>query len=189
MGERDDAKHSIEQTRARMSAISEELARRSSPEYLKGKARSMARDKTMEMRDRVVDSPWALAALGGAFGAIAGRLLADYAREERAGGTSHVIRERASERPITWALGSIAIGALFGATMPLSGRERRIFRPAKVRLREAGEHAVEDAKAFGRGMEEGLGLREPEVERHEEVPRTSSVEAPGPGSGPPPTTH
>lgn len=97
MAERHDEEREIAQAHARLTQITEELSRRTTPEYLKAKARErademsgrakvMARERTIEMKDRLLDSPWALGLLGGAVGAIAGKLIGDRTRDRHAHG-------------------------------------------------------------------------------------------------------
>lgn len=106
MGERHDAEHSVAQARERLSAIAEELSRRASSDYVKERAREVAddltsrakvqaRERTLEMRDRMLNSPWALGVIGGAVGAIAGKVIGDRARE-------HVARPEAREGRYGW---------------------------------------------------------------------------------------
>jgi ElaB/YqjD/DUF883 family membrane-anchored ribosome-binding protein len=73
MGERDDARHQVEQARERMSAIAHELSRRMTPEYAKERAKTMARDRATEVRDRAAENPWMLTLLGAGIGALVGR--------------------------------------------------------------------------------------------------------------------
>ncbi|ABS27250.1 hypothetical protein [Anaeromyxobacter sp. Fw109-5] len=56
---------------------------------------------------------------------------------------SETIGARAREQPGLWALGAMALGALFGFAVPVSERERRALEPARERVREAGEQAVD----------------------------------------------
>src|SRR5690606_13903098 len=72
MGERDDAKHSIERSGARMSEIAQELARRASPSWVKEQVRERAVKRSSEMKERVSGSPVALGTFGGAAGLLAG---------------------------------------------------------------------------------------------------------------------
>lgn len=83
MGERDDARRSIEDARERMSAIAEELARRASPGFVKDRAREVAVRKTTEYRDRAVSSPGTWSLLGGILGATAGAAMGRRFRERR----------------------------------------------------------------------------------------------------------
>lgn len=78
MGERDDARHSIEQSRERMSAIVEELMRRATPRYLGDRLKEATVEKTMEWKEKASTSPISLGILGGAIGAAAGALLASF---------------------------------------------------------------------------------------------------------------
>lgn len=87
MGERDDARRSIEDARERMSEIAEELARRANPDRLKAKAKEEAVRRGRELRDRAVvrskdlgeralGSPIVGGAVGGVVGTVAGSLAA-----------------------------------------------------------------------------------------------------------------
>lgn len=60
-----------------MSEIAEELSRRASSDYIKGKAKDMARRRTGEVAGRIGDNPAALALVMGAIGAYAGKMLSD----------------------------------------------------------------------------------------------------------------
>jgi ElaB/YqjD/DUF883 family membrane-anchored ribosome-binding protein len=272
MGDRDDARHQVEQTRARMTAVAHELSRRMSTDHAKERATEMARDTAIRARDRAVDNPWLMPLIGAGIGALVGRAFlsrAQDAREreweridrgyvrrpyyagaglgyredlgyetygeswredtlagrvtgtgvgpegesrvegagqaasdlgERAAGAvsdvrerigekaeeyrervregahalrermpdSETIRTRAQEQPGLWALGAMALGALFGFAVPMSERERRALEPARERVREAGGQAVDTvlSKAEGalgeadRRMDEGRQYRE-----------------------------
>jgi ElaB/YqjD/DUF883 family membrane-anchored ribosome-binding protein len=83
MGERDDARHQVEQTRARMSAVAHEVSRRMTPEYAKERATEMARYRAIQARDRAVDNPWLVPLLGAGIGALVGRALAARAQDAR----------------------------------------------------------------------------------------------------------
>jgi ElaB/YqjD/DUF883 family membrane-anchored ribosome-binding protein len=83
MGERDDAKRSVESTRARIGVLAHEVSRRMTPGYAKERAREMARYKAYEMRDRAAQNPWILPMLGGGIGALIGKALAGRAQERR----------------------------------------------------------------------------------------------------------
>ncbi len=83
MGERDDARHQVEQTRARMSAVAHEVSRRLTPEYAKERATEMARYRAMQARDRAVDNPWLVPLLGAGIGALVGRALVSRAQDSR----------------------------------------------------------------------------------------------------------
>lgn len=88
MGERDDARRSIAQSRERMSEIAEELSRRASPDYVRGRAKEVAVRKMSDVRQ----NPRALgvvgALLGGSIGAALGRRAQDrrWESEYRSGG-------------------------------------------------------------------------------------------------------
>lgn len=83
MGERDDARHQVEQTRARMSAVAHEVSRRLTPEYAKERATEMARYRAMQARDRAVDNPWLVPLIGAGFGALVGRAIVSRAQDSR----------------------------------------------------------------------------------------------------------
>ncbi len=251
MGERDDARHQVEQTRARMTAVAHEVSRRMTPRYAKERATEMARYRATQARDRAMDNPWLVPLLGAGIGALVGRALVsraqdarerewelrdpgrrfysserrgsayrgeDYGYEtygeawrdeapvtqytenlesggdegrgmrdraseaasdvkervagtaaevkervsEKAGeyghrmreGAQHLreripdaerLRERAREQPGLWALGAMALGALFGFAVPISEQERRALEPAREKAREAGQQALDKA--------------------------------------------
>ena len=83
MGERTEARRSIEASRARMSVIADELARRTSPDYVKGRAREAAMIRASNVRDRAASNPGALAALGAALGGGASFALSRLAKKRR----------------------------------------------------------------------------------------------------------
>jgi ElaB/YqjD/DUF883 family membrane-anchored ribosome-binding protein len=83
MGERDDAKRSVETTRARIGVLAHEVSRRMTPGYAKERAKEMARYKAYEMRDRAADNPWMLPMLGAGIGAFLGKALTGRAQERR----------------------------------------------------------------------------------------------------------
>jgi X-X-X-Leu-X-X-Gly heptad repeat protein len=76
MGERADAKRSIESSTRHMSEIAEELSRRASPRYIGEQAREKALNKTHEWKEEMTSSPMALGLIGGALGAAIGGALA-----------------------------------------------------------------------------------------------------------------
>jgi hypothetical protein len=84
------------------------------------------------------------------------------------------LRERAQEQPGVWALGAMALGALFGFAVPISERERRALEPAREKAREAGQQALD--KAMSRA-ESAVGERrasdEPRPETGVAAPSTS----------------
>lgn len=76
MGERTDAKRSIESSTRHLTDIAQELSRRASPRYIGEQARETALNKTHEWKEQISSSPLALGILGGALGALIGRSLA-----------------------------------------------------------------------------------------------------------------
>ncbi len=82
MGERDDARHEIEDARERLSLIAEELSRRASPNYIRERAKEATVSKVNEIKTRTTTSPLALAILGGAVGAGLGAILARSQRQK-----------------------------------------------------------------------------------------------------------
>jgi hypothetical protein len=64
-----------------VSAVAEELARRMSPDYVKGRAKMMAREKTIEVRDKAIESRWLIPMLGGAAGVLIARAIGQKARD------------------------------------------------------------------------------------------------------------
>lgn len=82
MGERHDAEHSVAQARGRVSAIAEELSRRSTAGHLKAKTR----ERSLEMKDRFIQSPLALGLIGGAVGSVAGKVISDRIRKSKGNG-------------------------------------------------------------------------------------------------------
>jgi hypothetical protein len=250
MGERDDARHQVEQKRERMSRIAHEVSRRMTPDYAKERAREMARDRMMRVRDRAVENSWFAPLLGAGIGALVAKALQSrtqdrgyrgdgawyreddwergrhygsfrpprYGRDDeiwpeddrrgalsgssrdmagesqssgigekatemkdRAAGaaadmketisskagevkdrlseTATHLRERLPDRERirasayddtgVWALGAMALGALFGFALPVSERERELLEPARRKARELGEQAKEMALEKG----------------------------------------
>jgi ElaB/YqjD/DUF883 family membrane-anchored ribosome-binding protein len=76
MGERTDAKRSIESSTRHMSEIAQELSRRASPQYIGEQAKEKALYKTQEWKEQMTSSPTALGLIGGALGAAIGRAIA-----------------------------------------------------------------------------------------------------------------
>jgi hypothetical protein len=76
MGERTDAKRSIESSARHMTDIAHELSRRASPRYLGEQAKETALNKTLEWKDEIISSPIALGLIGGALGAAIGGSIA-----------------------------------------------------------------------------------------------------------------
>lgn len=83
MGERDDAKRSVESTRARIGVLAHEVSRRMTPGYAKERAKEMARYRAYEMRDRAAENPWMLPLMGAGIGALLGKALTSRAQERR----------------------------------------------------------------------------------------------------------
>jgi hypothetical protein len=76
MGERTDAKRSIESSTRHMTEIAQELSRRASPGYIGEQAKEKALNKTQEWKEQMTSSPTALGLIGGALGAAIGRAIA-----------------------------------------------------------------------------------------------------------------
>jgi hypothetical protein len=102
-------------------------------------------------------------------------------------GASH-LRERLPDRgqiaastyedTALWAFGALALGAVFGAALPVSQRERELLEPARRKVREATQQATEMAlEKGGEAMDEVSSRLEPErheePQRHEEPERTT----------------
>lgn len=91
MGERTDAKRSIESSTRHMTEIAQELSRRASPRYIGEQAKEIALNKTQEWKEQMTSSPTVLGLIGGALGAAIGGALA---RNRR----SSIERERFGSR-------------------------------------------------------------------------------------------
>jgi hypothetical protein len=87
------------------------------------------------------------------------------------------IRASAHEDTGTWALGALALGALFGFALPVSRREREALEPSRRKARELGHdleerilakggEALDEAKARAEGSRPG---------GHEEISSPSSA--------------
>lgn len=81
MGQRDDARHQVEQRRERIGALAHEVSRRMTPDYAKERAREMARHKAYEVRERAVDSGWLIPLIGAGVGAMVGKALRSRAQD------------------------------------------------------------------------------------------------------------
>lgn len=115
MGERTDAKRSIESSARHMSEIAEELSRRASPRYIGEQAREKALNKTHEWKEEMTTSPTALGLIGGALGAAIGGALA---RNRRSSAAS-----RESRRFAEFGYGD----RRFGSSGDVGYRERAIY--------------------------------------------------------------
>ena len=116
-------------------------------------------DRAHEMKDR----------LGGKAEELSGRM-SDKAHElgDRVRGQASALRERipdrdavrtsAYESPGLWALGAAAVGALFGFALPVSDAEREVIEPAKQKMREATQHAMDTAAAKMEEKSDGEGM-------------------------------
>jgi ElaB/YqjD/DUF883 family membrane-anchored ribosome-binding protein len=65
MDERESARAEINDSRERMKDIAAQLARRADPTYVKERAKEVAVDKSIELKDRIIDSPLAWGIMGG----------------------------------------------------------------------------------------------------------------------------
>jgi hypothetical protein len=81
MGERDDARHQVEQKRERIDRLAHEVSRRMTPGYAKERAREMARDRMYRARDRAVESSWFAPLLGAGIGALVAKALQSRAQD------------------------------------------------------------------------------------------------------------
>lgn len=96
MGERDDARREVEQRRERMSEIAHEVSRRMTPQYAKERAREMARDRMMRVKDSATESSWFAPLLGAGIGALVAKAVQSRAQDRYGYG------ERAWERDTTF---------------------------------------------------------------------------------------
>lgn len=135
-------------------------------------------DRATEMKER----------LGGKADELSGRM-SEKAHElgDRVRGQASALRERipdrdavrtsAEESPGLWALGAAVVGALFGFALPLSDAEREVIEPARQKMREATQHAMDTAATKLEGKPDGEGLSA-------ETQRPSGGMGTTPGSGP-----
>lgn len=65
MDERQSARAEIDDSRERMKDIATELAHRAGPKYVKQRAKEAAVEKSMELKNSIIDSPLALGIIGG----------------------------------------------------------------------------------------------------------------------------
>jgi ElaB/YqjD/DUF883 family membrane-anchored ribosome-binding protein len=238
MGERDDARHQVEQKREHMSRIAHEVSRRMTPGYAKERAREMARDRMYRARDRAVENSWFAPLLGAGIGALVAKTLQSRAQErswdrdhrfdpygsegyyrsiygygygreypeareryaglreegfaggaatsdeesdstlgekaaelkDRARATAEEMKSRVQEATSSmrqrlpdrerirestredtglWALGAMALGALFGFALPETEREHELLEPARRKARELGTQAKDMALEKG----------------------------------------
>jgi hypothetical protein len=268
MGERDDARHQVEQKRERIDRLAHEVSRRMTPGYAKERAREMARDRMYRARDRAVESSWLAPLLGAGVGALVAKALQSRAQErgwdrgrsghsgydpyrgngrygreadydaygsetalrpqaelgEEASGdgagsrlsekasevkdrarstaeqvkgrvqeaTASVrerlpdrerIRESAREDTGLWAVGALALGALFGFALPETRRERELLEPARRRARELGSQAKDMA------LEKGTEAMEKATEKVGGMGAEQRSSQPSTSSEPPTAIH
>jgi hypothetical protein len=94
-------------------------------------------------------------------------------------------RIRASTREDTgfWALGAVALGALFGLALPETQREREMLEPARRKARELGHDAREKALEKGsEAMERATEKVRASGGEHAGQASSSERDAPPPGS-------
>jgi hypothetical protein len=98
-------------------------------------------------------------------------------------------RLRASAREDTglWALGALALGALFGFALPESEREREMLEPARRKARELGAQARE--KALEKGSEAMEKATEKVASTGEQRPAGPQGAAGTPPAGSPTPLH
>lgn len=77
MDERQSARAEIDDSRERMKDIAAQLTHRAEPSYIKQQAKNAAVEKSMELKDRIIDSPWALGVIGGLATAGIAKLVLD----------------------------------------------------------------------------------------------------------------
>lgn len=162
MGERDDAKRSVESTRARIGVLAHEVSRRMTPDYAKERAKEMARDKAYVMRDRAADNPWMLPLLGAGIGAFLGKAITgrvqgrrerywdersayrgDYGRGDRYG-----LRE--DERYEVWAGEDVGVA-------PIDETDETGLEPGGPSIRDRAADAKERAAEMKDRASEKLG--------------------------------
>jgi hypothetical protein len=61
----------------------------------------------------------------------------------------HALRSSAQEDTALWALGAMALGAIMGAALPVTRRERELLQPAREKVRELGQQAKDMAVEKG----------------------------------------
>jgi hypothetical protein len=90
------------------------------------------------------------------------------------------VRASAREDTAAWALGAMALGALFGFALPVSRREQEMLEPARRKARELAGQAKELA------AEKGAAVMEQATARVEGRPgQQPNVDAPSSDSAPP----
>jgi ElaB/YqjD/DUF883 family membrane-anchored ribosome-binding protein len=106
MDESKDARTEVEDSRQRIGEITDELAHRFKPQYMKQRAKEAAVRETRHLKDRIIDSPIALGVIGGLVTAGIARLFRGRIEERRYGYAGYDlpeyeepgIRERAREK-------------------------------------------------------------------------------------------
>lgn len=139
MGERHDAKRSIESARESMSEIADELVRRASPQYVKQRVKEAAVTKTSEVRERAMVNPWFFPVVGGTLGVMIGRAVGQQIRERRA----EAPRYRGDGYRREAAYGEPYAGYLPTEAEEERGRLREKAESVKEGVREAGEKVSE----------------------------------------------
>ena len=159
MGEKDDARNSIEQSRERVSEIAEELSRRASPSYVGRQFKEGATDMARDWTERAGSSRLALAVIGGTLGALTGAAMAGR-RESRSprralrdpyyGGAFDIEAEYAGRRRSPYA-GSEFTGLQEGG---FQTEEKGITERAKEKVSDMTEGAKERVSHMTEGVKE-----------------------------------
>jgi ElaB/YqjD/DUF883 family membrane-anchored ribosome-binding protein len=99
----------------------------------------------------------ATAAAGDAYRSARERTSAAYsAARERAGNVGQATAERIDATPMAAVIGGLALGAIAGALIPRTERERDLLGPAGRKLSETARGAVQAAKQAGQGQLDGF---------------------------------
>lgn len=99
----------------------------------------------------------ATAAAGEAYRSARERTSAAYiAARERAGNVGQATAERIDATPMAAVIGGLAVGAIAGALLPRTERERDLLEPVGRKLSDSARGAVQAARDAGQGQLDGF---------------------------------